>query len=120
MQTDAFELITKDPNLRALAASPGFQAVASQPQVMAAVMANPQAFASLAANPAAFKGVAQAAQSLQQAAPAARAQNAGMLAGRLGSFEGGSVAGFAAAGPRRDSRQSGRLCESCCQCRRVP
>src|SRR5690349_24090285 len=40
MQTDAFELITKDPNLRALAASPGFQAIASQPQVMAAVMAN--------------------------------------------------------------------------------
>src|SRR4029078_7933740 len=36
MQTDAFELITKDPNLRALAASPGFQALASQAQVMGA------------------------------------------------------------------------------------
>jgi hypothetical protein len=80
MQTDAFELITKDPNLRSLAASPGFQAIASQPQVMAAVLANPQAFASLASNPAAFRGVAQAAQSLSQLAPAARAQNAGVLA----------------------------------------
>ena len=42
MQTDAFELMTKDPNFRALAASPGFQALASQPQVMAALMANPR------------------------------------------------------------------------------
>src|SRR3954464_13671400 len=84
MQTNAFELITKDPNLRALAASPGFQAIASQPQVTAAVMANPQAFAQLAANPGAFKSVAQAAQSLQQAAPAARAQNAGMLQAAYG------------------------------------
>ena len=64
MQTDAFELMTKDPNFRALAASPGFQALASQPQVMAALMANPKAFAALAANPKAFAGVAQAAQSL--------------------------------------------------------
>src|SRR4028118_1786760 len=28
MQTDAFELMTKDPNFRALAASPGFQSLA--------------------------------------------------------------------------------------------
>src|SRR5687768_967972 len=48
MQTDAFELMTKDPNFRALAASPGFQALASQPQVMAALMSNPKAFAALA------------------------------------------------------------------------
>src|SRR5213075_1098011 len=32
MQTDAFELMVHDANFRALAASPGFQAIASQPQ----------------------------------------------------------------------------------------
>src|SRR3954466_14093080 len=62
MQTDAFELMVKDPQFRALAASPGFQALAGQPQVMAALMSNPQAFAALAANPQAFAGVAQASQ----------------------------------------------------------
>src|SRR5207248_6522123 len=33
MQTDAFELMVKDPSFRALAASPGFKALAGQPQV---------------------------------------------------------------------------------------
>src|SRR5437868_15024684 len=47
MQTDAFELMVHDANFRALAASPGFAALASQPQAMAAVMQNPQAFAAL-------------------------------------------------------------------------
>src|SRR5436305_6269872 len=54
MQTDAFELMVKDPAFRALAASPGFQGLAAQPQVLAAVMANPDAFAALAKNPKAF------------------------------------------------------------------
>src|SRR5438067_13943301 len=45
MQTDAFELMVKNPSFRALAASPGFQAIANQPQVMAAIMSNPSAFA---------------------------------------------------------------------------
>src|SRR5690242_397895 len=62
MQTDAFELMVKDPQFRAFASSPGFQALAAQPQVMAALMANPQTFSALAANPKAFSGVAQAAQ----------------------------------------------------------
>src|SRR3990170_1171036 len=42
MQTDAFEIMVKDPNFRALAASPGFKALAGQPQVMAALMSNPK------------------------------------------------------------------------------
>src|SRR5215469_3364739 len=63
MQTDAFELMVKDPSFRALAASPGFQALAAQPQVLAAVMANPAAFTALAHNPQAFAGLVQAAQS---------------------------------------------------------
>src|SRR4051795_11392903 len=62
MQTDAFELMVKDPSFRALAASPGFQALAGQPQMMAALMANPKAFSALAANPSAFAGLAKAAQ----------------------------------------------------------
>src|SRR3954453_14250152 len=62
MQTDAFELMVHDANFRALAASPGFKAIAGQPQALAAVMQNPQAFAALAKNPSAFAGVAQAAQ----------------------------------------------------------
>jgi hypothetical protein len=51
MQTDAFELMVKNPQFRALAASPGFQALLGQPQVMAALMSNPKAFAALAADP---------------------------------------------------------------------
>src|SRR3982750_4742788 len=47
MQTDAFELFVHDKNFRALASSPGFQALVSQPQVMAALVNNPQGFASL-------------------------------------------------------------------------
>src|SRR6476469_10675895 len=48
MQTDAFELMVHDANFRALAASPGFKALAGQPQVMAAIMANPKAWSGLA------------------------------------------------------------------------
>src|SRR3954447_5159399 len=62
MQTDAFELMVHDANFRALVASPGFQALAAQPQVMAALMSNPQAFSALAKDRKAFAGVAQAAQ----------------------------------------------------------
>src|SRR4051795_7065789 len=62
MQTDAFELMVHDANFRALAASPGFQALAGQPQVMAALLANPKAFSALAANPQAFAGLAKAAE----------------------------------------------------------
>ena len=62
MQTDAFELFVHDPQFRALAASPGFQAIAGNPQVMAALLANPQAFADLAGHPEAFAGLVKAAQ----------------------------------------------------------
>src|SRR5437762_11996242 len=44
MQTDAFELMVKDPTFRALASDPGFAALAGNPQAMAALAANPQAF----------------------------------------------------------------------------
>src|SRR5258708_21292738 len=54
MQTAAFELMVKDPIFRALPAPPGFQALAGQPQVLAAVIAIPQAFNALPPNPHPF------------------------------------------------------------------
>src|SRR5678816_3773171 len=54
MQTDAFEVMTKDANFRALARDANFQALARNPQAMAAMAANPQAFAALARDPQAF------------------------------------------------------------------
>ena len=37
MQTDAFEVMVKNPSFRALASDPGFQALAMNPQAMAAM-----------------------------------------------------------------------------------
>src|SRR4051812_5850391 len=54
MQTDAFQVMVKDPNFRALANDPGFAALASNPAAMAAIAANPAQFASLARNPSQF------------------------------------------------------------------
>src|SRR6476661_7601121 len=41
MQTDAFQVMVKDPNFRALANDPGFAALASNQAAMAAIAANP-------------------------------------------------------------------------------
>src|SRR3954451_5057251 len=84
MQTDAFELMTKDPAFRALAASPGFQALAGQPQVMAALLANPKAFSALAANPQAFAGLAKAAESASALAPKAQQASAQLMSAIAG------------------------------------
>src|SRR3982750_4413003 len=40
MQTDAFQVMVKDPNFRALAGDPGFAALASNRDVMQAIAAN--------------------------------------------------------------------------------
>src|SRR6059058_1878444 len=90
MQTDAFELMVHDANFRALAASPGFQAIAGQPQVMSAIMANPKAFAALAGNPSAFAGLSKAAEASAGIANQARQANAGLInavAGHPSAFE---------------------------------
>ena len=84
MQTDAFELMVKDPSFRALAASEGFKSLAGQPQVMAALMSNPKAFSSLAADPRAFSGVAQAAKALSGISSAERASNGQVLSAVYG------------------------------------
>jgi len=61
MQTDAFEVMVKNPSFRALAADPGFAALASNSQAMAALAANPAAFQALARNPQAFQATLRSA-----------------------------------------------------------
>src|SRR3954452_7941645 len=67
MQTDAFQVMVKDPNFRALAGDPGFAALASNRDVMQAIAANPSAFAALANNRAAFASMLQSASALSAA-----------------------------------------------------
>src|SRR5437764_1910424 len=45
MQTDAFQVMVKDPNFRALAGDPAFASLASNRAAMAAIAANPAEFA---------------------------------------------------------------------------
>src|SRR6476469_10140177 len=78
MQTDEFELMVHYANFRALAVSPGFSALAGQPQVMAALMSNPKNFSALAANPSAFANLARAAQSASALGPQAQAASASL------------------------------------------
>ena len=61
MQTDAFEVISKNPSFQALASDPNFAALAQNGPAMAAVAANPAAFTALARDPAAFQAAANAA-----------------------------------------------------------
>src|SRR4051795_963938 len=77
MQTDAFQVMVKDPNFRALATDPGFAALASNPAAMAAIAANPAQFAKLAQNPSQFHNLVQSASQLS--ANAANAQSAAAL-----------------------------------------
>jgi hypothetical protein len=59
MQTDAFQVLVKDPNFRKLANDPGFAALASNQVAMAAIAGNPSQFAALAKNPSAFHSLVQ-------------------------------------------------------------
>src|SRR5215831_7145944 len=58
MQTDAFEVMVKNPQFRILAKDPAFQALAQNQEAMAAIAANPAAFAALANNPKALSVLA--------------------------------------------------------------
>ncbi len=51
MQTDAFEVLVRNPQFRAMANDPGFAALASNPAAMSAMAADPLAFRALASNP---------------------------------------------------------------------
>src|SRR4051812_23036878 len=52
MQTDAFEMMVKDPSFRALASDPGFAKLAQNSQLLAALTTNASSFAQLAKTPA--------------------------------------------------------------------
>ena len=78
MQTDAFQVMVKDPNFRQLAQDPGFAALASNPAALSALAANPAAFAALAKDPSAFHSLAQQASQL-----AATSQLSGSASVRL-------------------------------------
>src|SRR5690242_1948490 len=65
MQTDAFEVMTKDKNFRALAADPGFAQIAGNARVMQAVAADPQAFAKFAKDPQLFQSALKAAEAMR-------------------------------------------------------
>ena len=73
MQTDAFELMVKDANFRALATNPAFMALAQQnPQALAAMAQNPAAFSALAKDPKAFAALAGDAKAYASLSPAAQ------------------------------------------------
>ena len=59
MQTESFERIIKDPQMRALALDPGFQALARNPEALAALARAPEAVAALARNPEALAALAR-------------------------------------------------------------
>ena len=120
MQTDAFELMVHDANFRALAESPGFQALAGQPQVMAALMSNPQAFAALAKDRNAFAGVAQAAHNASALAPQAHQASAALMNAVAGASAGDAGACLASAGASRDRCQSGGFRQLRVQRQRLP
>ena len=80
MQTDAFDLLTRDPTFRALARDPGFQAALQNSQAMAVIAANPKVFAQLAADPAAFAAAVRNANALSAAAMQADASRAAAIA----------------------------------------
>src|SRR6476659_8473758 len=61
MQTDAFEVLTKNPEFRSMASSPGFAALLANGPAMAAVAANPSAFRVAAADPQMFSQMASVA-----------------------------------------------------------
>src|SRR3954469_23079328 len=80
MQTDAFQVMVKDANFRALAGDPGFAALASNPAAMSALAANPAAFAALAKNPSAFSSMLHQASQLSAASQVTAAQASALSA----------------------------------------
>ena len=70
MQTDAFQVLVKDPNFRKLANDPGFAALANNRAAMAAIAGNPGQFAALARIRRRFHNLVQQASALSAASQA--------------------------------------------------
>jgi hypothetical protein len=80
MQTDAFEVISKNPDFRNMANDPGFAALLQNGPAMAAVAANPGAFRNAAADPKLFAQLANAAAMTQAKMNQMSSQSAAMYA----------------------------------------
>ena len=68
MQTDAFEMMTKDPNFLALARDANFAALARNPQALASMAANARDFAALGQESASVRAALKAAQARRRPA----------------------------------------------------
>ena len=64
MQTDSFERMIKDPQMRALAVDPGFIALARSPEALAAMARSPEAVIALARSPEALAAMARAPEAV--------------------------------------------------------
>jgi len=80
MQTDAFEVMTKDPQFAAMLKDPAFAVLASNPAALASMAANARQFAQAAQNPQLFAQLVKQAQSLAANGQAANGQSAQLLA----------------------------------------
>lgn len=84
MQTDAFEVLTKNPEFRAMASDPGFAALLNNGPAMAAVAANPGAFQAVSKDPRAFAEMAKVAAVAQAQMKDMAPRNAAMYAAIAG------------------------------------
>src|SRR5215208_622361 len=75
MQTDAFEVMTKDPAFAAMVRDPAFAVLASNPAALASMAANAREFAQAANNPQLFAQLVKQAQGLSAAGREANAQS---------------------------------------------
>src|SRR5690349_5370675 len=80
MQTDAFEVISKNPDFRHMAGDPGFAALLQNGPAMAAVAANPQAFTAAAKDPQLFAQMAASAAGARSRMAEMAPQSAAMYA----------------------------------------
>jgi len=64
MQTDSFERMIKDPQMRALAVDPGFIALARSPEALSALARAPEAVIALARSPEALSALARAPEAM--------------------------------------------------------
>ena len=79
MQTDAFQVMVKDPNFRALANDPGFAALAENPPAMSALPRTRAPLAALAKSPSAFASMLRQTSQLSAASQATAASASALM-----------------------------------------